>query len=159
MPSWRTHTFFNVIIFIFWLKVLFSFSSPSILYPIVVLFFVILASVFPDIDTSRSKIRDWVSLLLATLIMLFYILISQPVIWYRIPLYFLLLYLLIRFFPTTHRGKTHSIWFSLVFSFAATIILFYMFTINSTTFVLTFSILFLSYNSHLILDKVIKTTK
>lgn len=153
MPTWKTHIFLNILFFIAWTKIIFSVTSVDIFYPIVVLIFVVIASVFPDIDTTKSKMRDWFSLLLAIAITLFYMFNFESNNWLKIPIYFIGLYLFLRFFPTPHRTITHTFSVCLIFSLAMTLMLWFVFTPSPVLTLLTFLILFISYSSHLILDK------
>jgi len=116
--------------------------------------FNILATVFPDIDTPKSKIRGYVSLIL-TIVVTGYLVINfslNSII--SVVLTFIFIYLVIRFFPTKHRGITHTFWFSLVFSSGLTFILWLMFEFSGFEFGVYYLVIFWGYLSHLILDKI-----
>ncbi len=152
MPTWKTHIFLNVLFFVVWLKILLSFAETNVFYLTTVFVFVVVASVFPDIDTTKSKIRDWFSLLLSALITVVYLLNYGIIDWITVPLYFLVLYLFLRYFPTTHRTITHTFFLGLIFSIATSMLLWLIFIPSEFEIFLTFGILFISYSSHLILD-------
>ena len=154
MPSWKTHIFLNILFFAVWLKFLLSLTSVGIFYSATVLIFVIIASVFPDVDSNRSKIRDWFSLLLALIIMIFYLLNFEINDWLKAPIYFLGVYMFLRFFPTPHRTITHTFFICFVFSVSITFLLSTIFLPSVLAIILTFAILFISYSTHLILDKL-----
>ncbi len=158
MPSWRAHISINLIIFFFWLKLLFYLRPEvNIIYPVIILPFVIIASVFPDIDTNKSRIREWFALLLAVILTILYL--SKLILenWFNVVVFFFASYFIIKFLPTPHRGITHTPGFSLLFSVP---IFFMMYLFIKTDFIisfLVFSIIFISYNSHLFLDKTFKS--
>lgn len=153
MPSWKTHILLNLIIFIFWVKLLFLiYPSIDIRYLFILLPLVIFVSIFPDIDTKRSKIREWISLVLATCIVILFLIIRATEIWYNIPISFLVLYFSLKYLPTHHRTLTHTLLFSFIFSLILTWIFWIFFTPTIGILFLTFLILFISYNSHLFFD-------
>lgn len=153
MPSWKTHILLNLIIFIFWVKLLFLiYPSIDIRYLFILLPLVIFVSIFPDIDTKRSKIREWISLVLATCIVILFLIIRVTEIWYNIPISFLVLYFSLKYLPTRHRTLTHTLLFSFIFSLILTWIFWIFFAPTIGILFLTFLILFISYNSHLFFD-------
>ncbi len=157
MPSWKTHIFINLIIFIFWLKLLFLLRpETSIFYVVVISSFVVIVSVFPDIDTSKSRIRNWLALILAVMMAIIYLINFNLSEWYSVALFFIVSYCIIRFFPTHHRGITHTTGFSLIFALFATFLVYIFIKMDLTTSILTFSIIFICYSSHLLMDRIIK---
>ncbi len=155
MPSWKVHTLFNLLFTIIWIRLLFNFSliDNYVLLGFLILFN-IFASVFPDIDTSKSKVRDYTSLTLATLITIYFLLNLRFTSILSMLFSFIFLYLLIKYFPLKHRGITHTIWFSIGFSIVLTIILWLMFGFSLVNFVVYFMIILFGYLSHLFLDKI-----
>lgn len=157
MPSWKTHIFVNLIIFIFWLRLLYYFKpQTSIAYSITMLLFVIISSVFPDIDTSKSKIRNWFAISFSLIATVVYLLNFNLNKWYNIFTFFIISYFVIRFFPTRHRGLTHTVKFSFFFSLVMFLPIFLLFGFDIITAIMTLAMLLLSYVSHIALDRVIK---
>lgn len=153
MPSWKTHILFNLIFLLIPIKLFLTFTSDySILF--ILIPFSILASLFPDIDSTKSKIRKTFAVLAALTLTLYFFFNTRIDSMITIFVCFILLYFLIRFFPTKHRGRTHGIGFSLVFSLIATITLWIIFTFPLTVFMICFLIIWFGYASHLFLDKV-----
>lgn len=115
MPSWKIHLIFNLIFIpLFWKIFLGNLFLENLLLFFFLLFLYGLFSVFPDIDTSKSKIRDYISLILAVLITILFMFNINSIIF--LPIGFLVLYLFFKYFPTKHRGFTHSFWFCLFLS-------------------------------------------
>ena len=154
MPSWKAHILINLIFFVFWLKLVFSLGLIEIPFVLSLIPLIILLSVFPDIDTSKSKIRKLTSLIIAFLITLI-LLLFYTIEWHDLLFVFLLAYLLFRFFPIKHRGITHNIYFSIIFCFLTVVLIYIFFEIDFLTAILTFLILLFSYNSHLFFDKIV----
>ncbi|MBD3155859.1 MAG: hypothetical protein GF368_04340 [Candidatus Aenigmarchaeota archaeon] len=155
MPSWKVHLIFDMIILIVILGTLYGWGLITDYILIIFLtLFNLLATISPDIDTPKSNIRKYLSLLLSVIITVYLIInFSLGSIFYGL-LGFIIVYLVIRFFPTKHRGATHKLWFSLVFSLGMTSILWFMFNFSGFEFGIYFLIIFWGYLSHLILDKV-----
>jgi len=156
MPSWKVHLIFNLILVFVWIRVLlnYGFVNDYLLMASLILFSSFL-SVFPDIDTPKSKIRDYFSIIIATIIVLY--LIVNLTIESLLSLFvtFIFLYLLFRFFPVKHRGITHSFGFSILFSFVMTLVLWFMFNFSLTEFIVYFLVILTGYLSHIFLDKLI----
>lgn len=155
MPSWKIHLIFNLIFLIIVLN--FLYRNELLVDPFSIIFLIIfniLATIFPDIDTPKSKIRQYVSLILA-LTLIFYFIINFSInSFLSLTISFLSIYLFIRFFPTKHRGVTHKLWFSVIFSLGAGFILWFLFRYNIFEFLVYSLVIFIGYLSHLILDRL-----
>ncbi|MBS3052534.1 MAG: metal-dependent hydrolase [Candidatus Aenigmarchaeota archaeon] len=157
MPSWKTHIFINLIIFLFWLKLLFLLRPETgIFYVVVISLFAVIVSVFPDIDTNKSRVRNWLALILAVMMTILYLINFNLSEWYSVALFFTVSYCVIRFFPTHHRGFTHTLNFSFILSLILFFITYFFLRTDILTSFMTFIILFVCYSSHLILDRIIK---
>ena len=155
MPSWKIHLIFDLIFMVVFLGLIFSLG---LINNLITMFFLVLfnliATLFPDIDTPKSKIRAYVSLILA-LVIIGFLIINHSVNSVISGLVgFTLIYLVIRFFPTEHRGVTHSPWFSLICSFALTFVFWLMFRFSGFEFAIYYLIILWGYLSHIILDKI-----
>lgn len=153
MPSWKIHLLFNSFFLPIFIKLFLSFD-PNYSILLILIPFNILASVFPDIDSTKSKIRNAFAIIIALTAILYFfnIGIDSMIILF---ICFVAFYLFIRFFPTKHRGITHDVIFSIVFSLIATTIIWIIFAFSSTVFVVCFLIIFFGYASHMFLDKVV----
>lgn len=154
MKDWKSHAifglllaiaFFNVVYFfqIFAITLRFIFSLTAV---------VVFISVFPDIDMKKSKIRDFVAVIVAFVAALLYIFLFAQT--YYAIIYFFIIYFLIKFFPSKHRGVSHDFYFSIFFSFFAVLASYLIFSFTQTEFVFWYFVVFLSYNLHLFLDKL-----
>lgn len=155
MPSWKVHLLFNLILIFIWVKILLDYGFLNDYLLVVSLVFLSsFLSVFPDIDTPKSKIRDYFSIIIASIIVLY--LIFNLTINSLLLLFvtFIFLYLLFRFFPVKHRGITHSFGFSILFSFLMTLILWFMFDFSLTEFMVYFLVILTGYLSHIFLDEL-----
>lgn len=155
MPSWKIHLIFDLIFVIVFVGTLFGVGLlDNILLLIFLVLFNLLATIFPDIDTPKSKIRHYFSLILA-LVVTSYLLINFSLgsILSVIATFFFI-YLVIRFLPTKHRGVTHTVWFSIILSFGLTFILWLMFGFSGFEFGVYYLVILWGYLSHLILDKL-----
>lgn len=154
LKSWKHHLIFGNFLVIFWITVIYfgqiGFGIPEIFLLVVISLF---STLFPDIDLRISKIRNFVALTTAFGISLVYIYFFQKT-WYYSLAYFLILYLLIKIIPTKHRGITHTVKFSFLFSIGILIILNLFLNLNQIENVFWFAIIFSSYNLHLLLDKI-----
>lgn len=147
------HAIFGLLSAIAWFNFVYFFQVFEISLQFIaslvgVIFFV---SLFPDFDLRKSKIRDFVALVLAfasSLVYLFYF--SQTI--FAI-IYFFIIYFLVKFFPTKHRGTFHNFYFSIFFSFFAVLIGYFIFSFSQKEFVFWYFVVFISYNLHLLLDK------
>ena len=155
MPSWKIHLIFNLIFIpLFWKIFLGNLFSENLILFFFLLFLYELFSIFPDIDTSKSKIRDCISLILAaviTVMFMFNINMNSVII---LPLGFLILYLIFKYFPTKHRGFTHSLWFSVFLPLFFIIIIRILFSFSFYDGLIYFMFLFSGYIFHIILDKI-----
>jgi len=156
MPSWKIHLIFDLIFVIVFAGILFMNGMIDDIFLLMFLIlFNILATVFPDIDTPKSKIRGYVSLTLAILATLYLVINFSINSIISIIGMFIFIYLFIKFFPTKHRGVTHTFWFSLVFSSGLTFILWLMFRFSGFEFGAYYLVILWGYLSHLLLDKII----
>jgi hypothetical protein len=153
MPSWKTHLIFNFLILFVWVVLLFNhnFIDNYFLLILLILFSSFL-SIFPDIDTWKSKIRDIFSFLLALILTIYFFFNMNFNSVLSLLVSFIFIYVLFRFFPTKHRGITHKLSFSIIFCLAITVILWVMFNFSMTNFIVYFLILLSGYLSHLFLD-------
>jgi membrane-bound metal-dependent hydrolase YbcI (DUF457 family) len=146
---------FNAFLQLIWIKFLFDYGFVgNYTLLILLLFFSSFLSLFPDVDTSKSNIRNVLSLVLASTIMVYFFLNSDSNSIFLVVVSFVSLYILFRFFPTKHRGVTHNFWFSMFFSFVVTVILWIMFNFSSFYFLVYFFFVSSGYMSHLFLDAV-----
>jgi len=155
MPSWKVHLIFNLILVFIWIRILlnYGFVNDYLLIISLVIFSSFL-SVFPDIDTPKSKIRDYFSIIIATIIVLYLVLNLTINSLLSLFVTFIFLYLLFRFFPVKHRGITHSFGFSILFSFVMIMILWFMLGFSLTEFMIYFLVILTGYLSHIFLDKL-----
>ena len=116
MPDWKTHFIFSLFLTITWISI-FYFADLQLSFESLVALIVltVFTSLFPDIDMKRSKIRDVVSFTVAAVVVTTYIFFFADT-WYYGPVYFVLLYFILKYLPTKHRGITHTFKFSILFS-------------------------------------------
>jgi len=114
----------------------------------------VLASLIPDIDSTRSKIRDLFAVIVAAV--LTFTIGINPEFNSLIGLFvsFIFIYLVARYFPTKHRGLTHTLKFSGIFSFAVVLVLWIMFGFGYAEFFIYFLMIGFGYSSHLFLDRI-----
>jgi len=154
MIDWKLHLIFALLLALLWFAALY-FAAVQLsgweLAALVAL--TAFASLFPDVDMKKSKIRSFVSLITAFALSLVYLLLYRAT-WYYAPVYFLLLYFILKYLPTKHRGITHTFKFSLIFSIATAYLchLLFAFTFNKLLF--WFVVVLISYNLHLFLDRI-----
>ncbi|NCN39575.1 MAG: hypothetical protein COY38_00750 [Candidatus Aenigmarchaeota archaeon CG_4_10_14_0_8_um_filter_37_24] len=155
MPSWKIHLIFDLIFVAVFLGLIFSLG---LINNLITIFFLVLlnltAALFPDIDTPKSRIRAYVSLILASAVTGFLAVNFSVDSVISGVIGFALIYLAIRFFPTEHRGATHTLWFSFIFSFALTFVFWLIFRFPGFEFCLYYLIILWGYLSHIILDKI-----
>ena len=153
MPSWKIHLAVSFFISFIWVVLLFDHGLISNYF---LLILIILSSsfmsVFPDIDTWKSNIRNLFSFILASMIIVYFSFNLSPNTIFSLIIGFISLYVLFRFFPTKHRGLTHKLSFSVFFCSVITIILWIMFNFSIINFVVYFLVLLSGYLSHLFLD-------
>ncbi len=153
MPSWKKHLLFSIFLLFIWIKLLLGLIDDFFLLSLL-LFLFFFFSIFPDVDSTKSYIRKILSFLLASLSTIYLLLNFNLHSFVRLSLFFFSTYFFLRFFPTKHRGVTHTVWFSIICSFLSTLILRVLFEFSSFQFVV-FSFFILSgYVSHLFLDVV-----
>lgn len=114
----------------------------------------VLASLIPDIDSTRSKIRDLFAVIVAAV--LTFTIGINPEFNSLIGLFisFILIYLVTRYFPTKHRGLTHTLKFSGLFSFSIVLVLWIIFGFGYVEFFIYSVMMVFSYSSHLFLDRI-----
>jgi len=150
MPDWKTHFIFGLLLVILWLFVFQVIGFELNLWQLVALVsFSIFSSLFPDIDTKKSKIRDILSMAASFVVSILYIIFFVEM-WYYGPIYFVLLYLILKYLPSKHRGITHTFRFAFLFSLVLTI----LYSLFKEFSIVWFAIIFSSYSLHLIIDKL-----
>lgn len=153
MPKWKVHILFNSILIFFWVKLLLSLNLVNdYIILMIMIFFNYFLSIFPDIDHSKSPIRRIFAVILACVFTVYFFLNLSLDSILLLPAYFVLLYILFRFFPTKHRGITHKFWFSTVFSFVIATTLGIIFNFSFIYFIVYFLFILSGYLSHLFLD-------
>ena len=154
MPDWKTHFIFSLFLVITWISI-FYFADLQLSFGSLVALVVltVFTSLFPDIDTRRSKIRNVVSMAIAAIVAGVYMFFYMET-WYYAPVYFILLYLIFKYLPTKHRGITHTFKFSVLFSagLASVYMVFNPFMLERLVF--WFVVVFSSYALHLALDRI-----
>lgn len=154
MPDWKTHLIFSLLLVVAWmgafniLKVRIATSNVALLTLVVVF-----SSLFPDIDMKKSKMRDVFSLVISAAVSAAYLFLF-PSSWYYAFVYFIILYLILRYIPTKHRGITHTFKFSLLFSAALASVYFIFNPFMMEDFILWFVIAFSGYGMHLFADRM-----
>jgi membrane-bound metal-dependent hydrolase YbcI (DUF457 family) len=155
MKDWKSHLIFGLLLTIVWFSVIYF--SNALTLTLQSAFLLVLATMFatlfPDIDLSKSKIRNFISITVSAIVSLLYILL-YPDTWYFAPAYFLVLYVLLRNVKTKHRGVTHTIPFALVFSFLLVLLAHFVLFFSVHEFLFWFVIVFFSYALHLLLDRI-----
>jgi membrane-bound metal-dependent hydrolase YbcI (DUF457 family) len=153
MPDWKVHLIFGLLILSLWLSLnqLFSLSSLGFKETLNFILLVPLVSIFPDIDMKKSKSRKFFAIFISFLLALIYILVF-PKTWYYSFAYSLLAYFLIVLLPTKHRGITHTLAFSILFSILTTSLFYFIFSLDLRDALFYFSIIFSVYALHLLLD-------
>lgn len=154
MPDWKVHLVFGFLFLSLFLSLncIFRFLVLDLQKIFIFTLLVPFVSIFPDVDTKKSKSRKVISLFLSSTIFLIYLLVF-PGTWYYGIGYFILLYFLIKLLPTRHRGMTHSFYFSFIFSIPASYFLSLALSLNFYEFSYFFIIIFSVYALHLLLDK------
>ena len=155
MPDWKTHIVFGLLVAIAWVAVFpFLGMQPNIEKVSSLIFVAAAASLFPDIDVRNSKMRGMIALLLAASVAIAYVIFFTST-WYYVIAYFGLIYFLVRYLPTKHRGVTHKPQFALLFS-AAVVLVYIGFkhTFAFVDVVTWFFIALSSYAVHLAIDSL-----
>jgi hypothetical protein len=154
MPSWKVHLIFNSLLLFIWVRFLlnYGFISDYILL-IFLMFFNMFLTIFPDIDSSKSKIRNISAFMLASMITIYFFFNSNYNFVY-LSIGFISFYVLFKFFPTKHRGFMHSLWFSILLSFMITVMTWMMFRSTLLNLSLYFFFILSGYLSHIFLDKI-----
>jgi len=153
MPSWKTHLSFNFFILLIWVIILLNYGFINNFFLLIItVFFSSFLSIFPDVDTWKSDIRNLFSFVLASIIIVYFFFNLSFNSIFSLLISFILIYILFRFFPTKHRGITHKFSFSVFFSFMLTIILWALFNFSLINFLVYFTVILSGYLSHLFLD-------
>ena len=153
MPSWKTHLTVNSFLLFIWVVLLLNYNFINNYFLLILLiFFSSFLSIFPDIDTWKSKIRNYFSFLLASIMIVYFFFNMSFNSVLSLVTGFFLIYILFRFFPTKHRGITHKSWFSVFFCLVLTTILWLLFNFSMINFLVYFVVLLSGYLSHLFLD-------
>lgn len=153
MPNWKGHLIVSLFLVIAWISIFYfaDFQLDFWNLPVLIIL-TIFASLFPDVDMKRSKIRDVFSFVIAAILVGAYVFFYTAT-WYYAPVYFILLYLILKYLPTKHRGIAHTFKFSVLFSLVIASIYFTFARFSAELFLFWFLISFSSYNLHLLLDK------
>jgi len=152
MPSWKTHLTFNSFLLLFWVVLLFNYGLNNYFLLILLVFFSSFLSIFPDIDTWKSDIRNLFSFVLASVVTVYFFFNMSFNSILSLLVSFILIYIVSRFFPTKHRGVTHRFWFSVFFCLVITVILWLLFNFFMVSFLVCFFVILSGYLSHLFLD-------
>ena len=153
MPSWKTHLTLNSFLSFIWIILLFNYNLINNYFLLILLiFFSSFLSIFPDIDTWKSNIRNLFSFLLASVVTVYFLFNINFNSIFSLFASFILIYIFFRFFPTKHRGVTHKFWFSVFFCLIITIILWLLFNFSMINFLVYFLVLLSGYLSHLFFD-------
>ena len=153
MPNSTTHLIISLLFVIALLWIFNTLNLQMSAFSVVLLLaIVIFSSLFADIDMKRSKIRDVLSLLISAVVSAAYLFLV-PGSWQYAFVYFIILYFILRYIPTKHRGITHTFKFSLLFSAGLAFIYFFFNPVAEQT-VFWFLIAFSSYSLHLLVDRV-----
>lgn len=154
MPSWKVHLIFNSLFLFVWIRFLFNYSFiNNYILLMFLVFFNMFLTIFPDVDSSKSKIRNVFAVILASATTFYLLLNSNYNVVYLL-IGFISFYILFRFFPTKHRGFTHSFWFSILLSFMITTIIWITFSFPLFNLIAYFFFILSGYLSHLFLDKI-----
>lgn len=152
MPDWKIHLLFGCVLAIFWFNIFYFGKFLAEPFKAVFLLLISLFSTtFADIDEKKSKMRSFISFVLAFSISVAYIFFYTKT-WQYAPFYFFILFFIFRFIPSKHRGFTHSFKFSIFFSVILTLLFYFILNLSQSDVLLWFSIIFLNYNLHLFLD-------
>jgi hypothetical protein len=154
MPSWKVHLIFNSLFLFVWVRFLlnYGFISDYILL-LFLIFFNTFLTIFPDIDSSKSKIRDVFAIIIASVITV-YLFLNSSFNFVYLLIGFVSFYIIFKFFPTKHRGFTHSLWFSILLSLVITVMVWITFNPSLQNLGIYFFLIFSGYLSHLFLDKI-----
>jgi inner membrane protein len=155
MPDWKVHLIFGLLLLSLWLSLnqIFPFLILNFQKTLIFILLVLFVSIFPDIDMKKSKSREIFAIFIAFLVALIYILIFSQT-WYYGLAYFFLVYYLITLLPTKHRGITHTLTFSTIFSILTTSFFYFAFNLDFKSSFFYFLIIFSVYFLHLLLDKL-----
>ena len=154
MPSWKIHLIFNSLFLFVWVKFLLNYgfidNYVSLLF---LIFFNMFLAIFPDVDSSKSKIRGVFAIILTSITTVYLFFNSTFNLDYLL-ISFVFFYILFRFFPTKHRGFTHSFWFSILLSLVIATMIWIKFSSSLLNIIVYFFFILSGYLSHLFLDKI-----
>ena len=154
MPSWKVHLIFNSLLLFVWIRFLLNYGLISdYVLLLFLIFFNTFLTIFPDVDSSKSKIRDFFAVILASITTVYLFLNSNFNVVYLL-MGFISFYVIFKFFPTKHRGFMHSFWFSIVLSLLITVMVWVAFTFSFLNLIVYFFFILSGYLSHLFLDKI-----
>ena len=155
MPGWKVHLTFNLIFIpFFWNLFLKETFFENIFLFLFLIFFYIIFSTLPDIDTKKSKIRNQTSLLFAGIITIFFISQSLNVISIlSLPIGYLTFYFIFKNIPMKHRGFTHTFTCCFLLSFFVIFILNLFYPVGLNNSIYYIFLLFSGYFFHIFLDK------
>jgi hypothetical protein len=153
MPHWKVHLLFNFFIILVWIFFLLNLGLfGNTMLMILLIFLSSFFSILPDIDSPKSKIRDFFAVIIASFIVVYFVFNFSFNSLLYVSAGFIFLYLFFRFFPTKHRGLTHNFWFSIFMTLIFTIILSQIFSFSLKEFFIYFFFILSGYLSHLFLD-------
>jgi hypothetical protein len=154
MSSWKVHLIFNSLFLFVWVRFLlnYGFINDYVLL-VFLIFFNIFLTIFPDVDSSKSKIRGLFALILTSTATI-YLFFNSTLNFDYLLVIFILFYVLFRFFPTKHRGFTHSLWFSILLSLIITTMVWMKFSPSLLNLSIYFFFILSGYLSHIFLDKI-----
>ena len=156
MPSWKIHVIFNLI---FLIPVILYYFRTEIFQNLILIFILIflniLTSVIPDLDTPKSNVRKYFSFVLTFFIIIIFYLLNFEIN-FRTTVALIFLFLIIRFFPTKHRGVTHEFSFCVILSFIINVILWLIFRFSIFDFCFYYLVILWGFVSHIILDGITK---
>jgi len=154
MSSWKVHLIFNSLFLFVWVRFLLNYGFINDYVLLVFLaFFNTFLTIFPDVDSSKSKIRGLFALILTSTATI-YLFFNSTLNFDYLLVIFILFYVLFRFFPTKHRGFTHNLWFSILLSVLITTMVWMKFSPSLLNLSIYFFFILSGYLSHLFLDRI-----
>lgn len=156
MPSWKIHLIFNLIGLFVFSSFIFSYGILEDLFFLsTLLIFNIIGCFLPDIDTPKSKIRHYLSLFFALLGSFFIIINFSLTSLIAFLLCFLIIYIILKYFPTNHRKTTHTFLFCFIVSIILTMMIWLIFMVGLFEVIVSFIAIFWGCYSHILLDKIL----
>lgn len=150
MPSYRGHLAGGAAAYVIVLQCIKS-MHPGIHMVIQGLFFCLLGSLFPDVDTKSKGQKIFYTILL--IFLLYCVFMAK--------LYLCIAVALLGVIPmlVRHRGLFHQAWFLLLITLAAIVILTYVFPKHEKLLISNSWFFFAGTLSHIVLDRVLTKTK